>query len=320
MSRAPFVFIGSLTACTRICWPRWIRSGDLLAVPLALELGHDDLVDVEEAVLLEADLDERGLHAGQDVVDRAEVDVPGDRAALGPLEVDLGDPVVLEQGDALLADVDRDQELALRLRERRAPRRLPAALAAARALPLLRSSACARRARRRRPPWRACCAGVSAASPRRRRLAGPGFLPSAAASASPPAALLGASPSVAGVSARLLGLLLGRSRRVLQCGGGLRRRRARPCVVETGTRARIVSPRVSARGRATAGAERHAQRRVSKSVAMSLAERYQCGPSAAPAASGRRSQAAAGRSRARRARTARSRWVSRAHAHGSSSR
>ena len=30
---------------------------------VALELGHDDLVDVEEAVLLEADLDEGGLHA-----------------------------------------------------------------------------------------------------------------------------------------------------------------------------------------------------------------------------------------------------------------
>ena len=61
-----------------------------------LELGADDLVDVEEAVLLEADLDERGLHPGQDVVDAADVDVAGDRAALGPLEVDLGDLRVLE--------------------------------------------------------------------------------------------------------------------------------------------------------------------------------------------------------------------------------
>ena len=26
VSRAPFVFIGSLTACTMICWPRAIRS------------------------------------------------------------------------------------------------------------------------------------------------------------------------------------------------------------------------------------------------------------------------------------------------------
>ena len=111
--------------------------GDLLAVPLALELGHDDLVDVEEAVLLEADLDERRLHSGQDVVDGAEVDVAGDRAALGPLEVDLGDAVVLEDGDALLADVDRDQQLALRLRQRRALLRDAAAVALLVRAPLL---------------------------------------------------------------------------------------------------------------------------------------------------------------------------------------
>ena len=92
---------------------------DLAAVALALELGHDDLVDVEEAVLLEPDLDERGLHAGQHVVDRAEVDVPGDRSALRTLEVDLGDAVVLEDRDALLADVGRDEQLALRGRQRR---------------------------------------------------------------------------------------------------------------------------------------------------------------------------------------------------------
>ena len=82
---------------------------DLAGALAALELGADDLVDVEEAVLLEADLDERGLHPGQDVVDDAEVDVAGDRAALRPLEVDLGDLVVLEHGDALLARVDRDR-------------------------------------------------------------------------------------------------------------------------------------------------------------------------------------------------------------------
>ena len=53
--------------------------------------------------------------------------LPGDRAALGPLEIDLGDLVVLEHGDALLADVDRDDQLALRRRQRRAARRLAAA-------------------------------------------------------------------------------------------------------------------------------------------------------------------------------------------------
>ena len=70
---------------------------------------------------------------GQHVVDLAEVDVARDRALLGPLEVDLGDLVVLEDGDALLADVDGDEELALRGRQRRTARRLAAA-AAARAL------------------------------------------------------------------------------------------------------------------------------------------------------------------------------------------
>src|SRR5207245_8749015 len=35
-----------------------------LAAVAALELRADDLVNVEEAVLLEADLDERGLHSG----------------------------------------------------------------------------------------------------------------------------------------------------------------------------------------------------------------------------------------------------------------
>ena len=89
---------------------------------LPFQLGADDLVDVEEAVLLEADLDERGLHAGEDVVDDALVDVAGDRAAAGPLEVDLGEPVVLDDGDALLGHVHRDEELALRGGERLAPR------------------------------------------------------------------------------------------------------------------------------------------------------------------------------------------------------
>ena len=79
----------------------------------ALELGRHDLVDVEEAVLLEADLDERRFHAREDVVDGALVDVPCDRPTVVPLEVDLGDLVVLEHGDALLADVDGDDQLAL---------------------------------------------------------------------------------------------------------------------------------------------------------------------------------------------------------------
>ena len=79
---------------------------DLPGTLSPLELGPDDLVDVEESVLLEADLDERCLHPRKDVVDDPEVDVPGDRPALGALEVHLGDTVVLEDRDPLLADVD----------------------------------------------------------------------------------------------------------------------------------------------------------------------------------------------------------------------
>ena len=98
-----------------------------LPVPAALELRAHDLVDVEEAVLLEPDLDEGRLHARQDVVDDAEVDVPGDRAALGTLEVDLSDTIVLEYRDALLGNADRDEQLALGGRERRSPGRLASA-------------------------------------------------------------------------------------------------------------------------------------------------------------------------------------------------
>src|SRR5206468_10907564 len=64
---------------------------------------------------------------GQDVVDLAEVDVAGDRAPLRPFEVDLCDPVVLEHRDALLADVDGDEQLPLRLRQGCTARRLAAA-------------------------------------------------------------------------------------------------------------------------------------------------------------------------------------------------
>src|SRR5207247_4633667 len=104
---------------------------DLLAVAPALELGDDDLVDVEKAVLLEPDLDEGRLHAGEHVVDDTLVDVARDRAAFGALEVDLRDLVVLEHGDPLLADVDGDEELALRGRQRRPARRCSAPLGAA---------------------------------------------------------------------------------------------------------------------------------------------------------------------------------------------
>ena len=63
---------------------------DALGAALAVvQLGEDDLGDVEEAVLREPDVDEGRLHAGQDGVDPSLVDVADDRAAAPPLDVRL---------------------------------------------------------------------------------------------------------------------------------------------------------------------------------------------------------------------------------------
>ena len=68
------------------------------AAPRRLDAGQHDLVDVQEAVLVEADVDERGLEAGQDVVDLALVDVADDRAVAAALEVELRDAVARRWG------------------------------------------------------------------------------------------------------------------------------------------------------------------------------------------------------------------------------
>ena len=78
--------------------PRLEHVGDLAALagpaasaPGRIDAGEHDLVDVEKAVLLQADVDERGFQAGQDVVDPALVDVAHDRAGTATLEIELGD-------------------------------------------------------------------------------------------------------------------------------------------------------------------------------------------------------------------------------------
>ena len=93
--------------------------GDLLAALLApaaprrLDARQHDLVDVEEAVLVEADVDERGLQPGQDVVDLALVDVPDDGAVAPSLEVQLGDAEA--GGRVLLAAAGRRDLVGVRL-------------------------------------------------------------------------------------------------------------------------------------------------------------------------------------------------------------
>ena len=78
------------------------RAGLLAAAALhLLDARQHDLVDVQEAVLVEADVDERRLEPGQDVVDLPLVDVADDGAPAAALEVDLGDAVA--GGQAALA-------------------------------------------------------------------------------------------------------------------------------------------------------------------------------------------------------------------------
>ena len=59
----------------------------------------EHVVDVEEGVALEAELDERGLHAGEHPADAALIDVADDAAVRLALDEELGDAAVLEQGD-----------------------------------------------------------------------------------------------------------------------------------------------------------------------------------------------------------------------------
>ena len=128
-----------MTTWTTTSWPG-LSSEDVLrllagaaAAARRLDAGQHDLVDVQEAVLVEADVDERGLEPDEDVVDDALVDVADDRARTAPLEVELSYAVAaprvgatagpplrgagrtggLQQRNAGLAAIDADQDLFL---------------------------------------------------------------------------------------------------------------------------------------------------------------------------------------------------------------
>jgi hypothetical protein len=62
--------------------------------PGDLHTRDDDVVGVQEAVLVDSDVDERRLEPRQDVVYAALVDVPDDRARAAALDVDLADSPV----------------------------------------------------------------------------------------------------------------------------------------------------------------------------------------------------------------------------------
>src|SRR5262249_36770467 len=79
--------------------------------PLVLAEVGDEIARVEEGVLGQADVDERGLHPGQDVGYDALIDVPDDGALAAALDEELGKHAAVEDGDARLADSRIDDNL-----------------------------------------------------------------------------------------------------------------------------------------------------------------------------------------------------------------
>ena len=164
--RAPFDFIGSLTACTMTVWPRLIRSW-IFRAPFGPR------AQAPRSRRRTGSRSSRGRSrrtpppSREHVVHDAQVDVPRDRAPLRAFEIHLGDAVVLEDRDALLADVDRDHELALRCRKWCALDRCTASCAAPR-LPALGLAVGLRRLLRpsRSGRFSGSSASVAAASPR----------------------------------------------------------------------------------------------------------------------------------------------------------
>src|SRR5262249_38163726 len=70
----------------------------VLVVEFVELLRVDHIVDIEEPVALEAEVDEGGLHAGQNLRHAPLVDVADDAALALALDEDFGDEIVLEDG------------------------------------------------------------------------------------------------------------------------------------------------------------------------------------------------------------------------------
>src|SRR5207237_2827615 len=81
------------------------------AVVVVLLESVDDVGDVEEGVALEAEVDEGGLHAGQNFGDAAFIDVADDGAVARPLDPQLDDLPLVENGDPRLVPGRIDHDL-----------------------------------------------------------------------------------------------------------------------------------------------------------------------------------------------------------------
>ena len=115
VSRAPLVPSGSFSTCTRMSRALAHQLADAVGarrVARAFGVGRlDDVGDVQERRALEADVDERGLHAGQHARHPALVEVAGEPAPAGALDEQLLQHAVLEQRGARLARTDVDDHL-----------------------------------------------------------------------------------------------------------------------------------------------------------------------------------------------------------------
>jgi hypothetical protein len=68
---------------------------------------------VQEAALLHADVDERGLHAGENGGHESLVDVPDVALLLLAIDEQLAELIVLEDGHTRFLGIDVDEDLAL---------------------------------------------------------------------------------------------------------------------------------------------------------------------------------------------------------------
>jgi hypothetical protein len=83
----------------------------ILVVELVELLRVDHIVHIEESVALEAEVDEGGLHAGQDLRHAPLVDVADDAALALALDEDFGDEIILEDGHHGFVAVGGDDHL-----------------------------------------------------------------------------------------------------------------------------------------------------------------------------------------------------------------
>ena len=115
--RAPLVPIGSLTTCTVSVWPSKTmlldrrRRHAARRVVAARRAVAVHVGDVQERGALQADVDERRLHAGQHARHLADVDVADQAALQRALEVQLLHRAVLDDRDARLLGRPVDQDV-----------------------------------------------------------------------------------------------------------------------------------------------------------------------------------------------------------------